>query len=514
MKKRLIRLLPLVLLFSIGIFLRLYKFNTIPFGLNHDGALESLEAIALSQNPFPYIPYSIKNPWLAETLFRYIMAIPISVLGPSVYLVKLVSSLFSVATLFAFYFFVKKLLGRRIALFSLFFLALSGWHIVMGKSVWRAISLPFFECVCFYFYIRFLNEKKVWLAVLTGFTLALTLNTYNAARIVPLFLVLITLIYFIGKKKEVIIKLLIRSLILSAVFMVLMVPYLLFAFNNPDIINSRFDYLYVGNRVKQSQSLEPIVQNIKKTALMFNYKAGGDDFFVNDPLLDPPASILFIFGVVVSIALVKNFSYSFVLLGFIFSLLPGLITMPNGNRDIGVLPFAYIFVGIGIERLYVFLDKYSKRYKMSWAFTAVIFLWMFYVTYGIYFGDNRRKIFGFYPEATVLGNYMKSNITDTDFYIIDNFPRDILTFFTYGGGDPYVKHYVWFDDSNSFFNVAVSENKETDFAMLPLQSNKEVITKLKEEFPNGSESQLYYYHANDKETAAWMFNVPPGRASE
>lgn len=508
MKNTIIReSLMLVVVFLIGIFLRLYKFNTIPFGLNHDGARESLEAIEFSQHPLPYIPLSIKNPWLGETFFRYLLALLISIFDPSVYLVKLYSSLFSIATLFSFYIFANKILGKKVAVFSLVFLSLSGWHIIMGKSVWRAISLPFFETICLYFFVRLLKEKKLWLGVLIGISLTLTLNTYNASRVIPVFLVAATLLFIKGKSSRDIKSILKGSVVAFLVAVVFMIPYFIFVFKYPEIANSRLNYLFIGNKIKEEQSLLPLFQNIRKTALMFNYRAGGDDFFVNEPLLDLPASILFIIGLLFSIGNLKKYPYQFILLGFVVSLLPGIITSPNGNRNIGVLPFVFVLVGVGLDKIYFYLKKLTRWGYMRKTFIMIIIFWMVVVTYSTYFGPKRREIFGFYPEATVLGNYMRSNMDTTEFYIIDNFPRDILTFITYKGGDPFVKHYLWFDNSDAFFDVKIPGEKNFSFVMRPLSVNRSILEKLKLSYPKGEESGLHYYREGKEITTAWMFTV-------
>lgn len=63
------RLLLLGIMF-VGVFLRFYRFDTLPYGINHDAALNGLVALDLWHKlPF-YIPYYYG--WVGETFYHYL----------------------------------------------------------------------------------------------------------------------------------------------------------------------------------------------------------------------------------------------------------------------------------------------------------------------------------------------------------------------------------------------------------------------------------------------------------
>lgn len=496
----------ILLTIALGLFLRFYKFESIPFGLNHDGALESLEAIELMKKPFPFKVHSLERPWLGETLFRYYLSGAIKILGPTPRAVKLASAFISILTVIFFYFFSKNLFDNKIAFFSTLFLSLSGWHIIMGKSVWRAISLPLFECLTFYLLFKALKGGKTIFYLLSGISLALTTYTYAASRFVPLIVFLVFVLLFLKRKTIFTVrKSSFTILVLS--FFVFTLPLINFAVKYPSVFNSRSDFLFVGNRIKEVNSLQPLLDNFKKTVLMFTVRAEGDDFFVNEPLLDFPTNIFFIIGLLSSFYFIKNFSFQFTLIGFFLSLLPGLLSTPNGNRNIGVLPFVYLLSGIGLKTSYeVLKSSFKKRMFISNLFIIFVLLITLITVWKLYFGKNRREIFGFYPETTVVGNYMKDKLNDYDFYLTDNYPRDALTFLTYQGGDPFIRHYTWLEHKEDFLKVN-QKNKGVIFVMFNSSDNQTFIPLLKQRFPNGEVSELKYIDDNINRSAAIIYTV-------
>jgi hypothetical protein len=160
-------------------------------------------------------------------------------------------------------------------------------------------------------------------------------------------------------------------------------------------------------------------------------------------------------------------------------------------------------VGLG-ERL-----RPLHRYVGVFAGMAAL-IWSAGTYYHSYVGPNRRDIFGFYPEATVVGHYMAGRTDTTDFYLTDNFPRDTLTFLTYRGGDPYEKHYTWTERDTAFLDVVPKPNRETVFVMRPDDAHEEILTQLHEKYPDGKRFELPYDDNGRHRIAAWLFTVPSG----
>lgn len=187
-----------ILVFLVGVFFRLYKLDQIPLGLNNDAAWDGLAAIDILRGNFrDYLPYALG--WHGEGLFRLIVALVFRILGISSWALKLTSALFAIGTLAGIYLLAKKVFDKNTAFFTLSFLALSGWHIIMARTGWRAITLPFFSGLVFYFLYRFKENQKNLDLVLTAFFSGMLIYTYDSAKHLIIYIFLWFLVFSFKK---------------------------------------------------------------------------------------------------------------------------------------------------------------------------------------------------------------------------------------------------------------------------------------------------------------------------
>ncbi len=490
----------------IGVFLRLYKIDTIPFGTNHDGAWSTLWAIELSQKPLPLQVY-FHHGWLGEAMPRYIMAIVVKIFGPTILAERLGMTVFTLAALPVFYLLVKKLFSNSLlAFFSTVLLTTSGWDITFAKTGWRTSAVPVFEIATIYLLWQSIKTKKTTYFALTGIVLALTLNTYNAAQFVPA--TIVGWLMFSLYKQRKVQKTLPQLAVFAISFLIVIAPLASYALNHWDNFKGRNDFLFVGNRIIREGNFHPFVDNLKKVALMYHVHGGGDDFFIREPLLDFPTNYLFLLGLLIGVFRIQKHTYQFLFFWFLTALMPSLAGTPNGSHAIGTLPPVYIFAGLGLLSTYRFLitTPFKKYYLPQFSVTLIL-VSALVTTFTLYLGPKRRELWGFYPETTVVGNYMKPLIKTTDFYLTDNYPRDALTLLTYQGGDAWIKHYTWFEKKEDFLTV-VLKARDTSFIMSKTQQNEPIVAALQTKYPGGSLSELRYRDDNINRPAAWVFTVP------
>jgi len=495
-----------LLIFLGAFFFRFYKFDTVPYGLNHDGAQDGLQAIDLILQPLPYRPYVVGGS--GETLFKYYLSFLIRAFGANVRTIKFGSTLLSFLTVPVFYFFVKELAGKKIAVFSTFLLSISGWQIIMGKTVWRAISTPLIESALLLFLVKAIKKKKGFYFALSGLFLSLALNTYNGARSLLFFTplaLLVVFVFFLQKKVQF--REVFRYFIFfSAAFAITVYPLFNYARKNWAEFNSRFNSLSVFSQIQERKSFLPIKENLIKTALIFNVRANGDDFFVSQPLLDAPVSWFFLCGILVCLLNFKKPIFLFAFVGLITNLLPGLLSVPNGNRNIAVMPFVYLISGFGLNTFWFYLTRiFQKKKILPLVIAFSICLFGIVNTCSTYIGKNRRELWGFYPETTIVGNFMKPLISEYDFYLTDNYPRDALTFLTYKDGDPFIQHYHWLETKEEFLEV--ERKKKTLFIMFASEENHVFLNKLREKYPLGEKFILDYKDDNINRPAALIYKV-------
>jgi DNA-binding beta-propeller fold protein YncE len=137
----------------------------------------------------------------------------------------------------------------------------------------------------------------------------------------------------------------------------------------------------------------------------------------------------------------------------VVGLLPGLVSRPNLNRDVGTMPFVYFFIAMGAVHLAQQFRATVPRIGRHLAIVSLLAIGAAAtaISFSQYLGSNPRPIWGFYPETTVVGRYISSIVDDYAVWVGgDNYPRDAITYLTYKGGrNPMDRNYTWVDDVSS-----------------------------------------------------------------
>ena len=521
----------------VGIGLRLYRVNDVPFGLNHDAAYSGLLALKAMQTP-SYIPWS-PDPAAGETLFDYWIVGLIAVLGPVPLAIKGAAVIAGIATLIGMYLFTRRLFGPRTAAIATFLLATSGWHLIFSRVGWRMITLPLVETFAFYFMFRAFQTRKRGSFALAGALLAVQLNTYLAGRIIPVIAVVWALVELWRGSNRLE---LLRGYALAAVsFLFAGASILAFALTNPDAFGSRYNSVSIIPQLLAG-NWAPLWQNLHDTIGLFTVRANGNDFFIDQPLLDPPARWLFVLGLVVAVwwSVRRSRRYAFVLFGLAMALLPGLIsTAPNGNRGAGTMPFVYIIAALPLVALLDAMTVTSPATAsreaparrampsldrlLSWLSAGTVALVLVVAcvgTFNQYLGPNRTELWGFYPETTVVGRYIRQIDDRYDSYLTDNYPRDALTYVTYRPGDPLVgldtggypnqAHYTWQGSNQQFLSDTARPGRGLAFFMFSgLPENVAMLGQLRARYRNAVAFTLIYRDDNITRPASLVVLVPP-----
>lgn len=530
----------LSIIFLIASFFRLYKLDSIPFGLNNDAAWEGSAAInILHGNIKDYLPYATES-WRGEGIIRIIVAFFMQVLGNDPITIRLASVIFGIGLIIPLFLLIKDLFGTKLAALTTFFVAISGWHITISKSGWRAITVPFFATLLFYFYFKGLKTKKLIYFAISGIMLSIgSLYTYDAGRIIlPLFIFWV--IFSAYTKKGFFSKYKRALTLLFASFLVVSIPMLNYALENRQNFISRSDFLFIGNQIQQAGNLSPLINNIITSVLTFNIKANGNDFFIFRPLVDIPVSLLIPIGFlfcVWKILAKKSINFLFIMFWFLFSMIPGILSAPNGNREIGTIPVIYFFAALGLNFIVDLIEKVTHLKKNFKTLLVVGFLFLStFVTYYLYLGPKRLELPGFYPETLIVTNYIKTIWNNYDIYLTDNFPRELLTYYLYKNSrqDAFARNYTWLDNSLGFLNIKSSSqtdiipgqqyyysaasdtltqtnNKGLAFFMFTNLYNEQTAQQLLSMYPQAKKLYLNYINDNINRPAILVVLIPPLR---
>lgn len=188
----------------VAAFLRFYQLPALPPGLNFDEAGSGVAGLDILQGA-PKIWWRLGGG--QEPLWPYLAALATAILGNIPLALRLPAAAAGILSVAATYRLAATLpLPRRhtVALLASLGLALSGWHIHFSRLGFRAILLPLFSTLGFYFLWRAIlaapaRRASSRLVVLAALFMALATYSYLAARLLPLVFVLFFGLEWLGR---------------------------------------------------------------------------------------------------------------------------------------------------------------------------------------------------------------------------------------------------------------------------------------------------------------------------
>jgi 4-amino-4-deoxy-L-arabinose transferase-like glycosyltransferase len=403
------QIILLLIILAIAAFFRFYKLADIPPGLYPDVAINGNDAATALRTGDFKIFYPENNG--REGLFINLIAFSFSVLGISVWSIKIVAAITGFLTVLGLYLMTKELFrGKKqaasIALLSTFFLAIGFWHIVFSRLGFRAIMVPFFLVWGFYCLLKALRMSKTenttirfilytLYFILAGLFFGLGFHTYISYRVIPAIWLVVLVIEIYNYRprfkslsanhppslnlfKQVFFKdgwwlwlVGLAAIIFAAL------PMVLYFYHNPQDFMGRTSQVSIfasGSPVKQ------LAINTIKALGMFNFRGDCNwrHNYACQPELFWPIGILFLIGLTRAIIAVfasifgrrkavsdigevglpaadtVTWSYAqislFLLAWFGALLLPEILSnegLPHALRAIGAIPSVFIFAGIG-----------------------------------------------------------------------------------------------------------------------------------------------------------------------
>src|SRR5256712_10563682 len=200
-----------------GLYLRLHRIDSVPWGLNNDEAINALEIKDIMDGrPFATLTQRGLN---RETMFHYLgavasgsveMEINLLTAMPAVFgltqkfvndpLMAMIFPLRSVAiaagtlTLLALYLFARDRFGWLVALLATAFLAVSPWHLLYSRVGERAVLAPLLAIATIGFFLGALGKGRMPDHVAWGVCLGLGLWSYTSFRAIPVAMVAFALL--------------------------------------------------------------------------------------------------------------------------------------------------------------------------------------------------------------------------------------------------------------------------------------------------------------------------------
>ena len=370
--------------------------------------------------------------------------------------------LLSLATLLLVYWTSRQIGGQRLALSGLFILAVMHWNMNFSRNGFPTIQVPFYTFGTLAFLLYALKpSKNAWpfygaaiavgffyvLGVLPFFCLAFNsivgsmhvfaalfvsallltalgyavyltvsvknrvpyfsmaiaatffavgLYTYQAYKIVPL-LILLFALYEIATNWKGVLAVGKPLVVFCIVFLVQAFPFLKHTYDLRGIGGRENDLMIMG-RVHQEHSWQPLINNIIRTANMFNWR--GDNMSRHNlqdyRMLDDITGVLFIFGLVGAIFFLRKKAYFYGLVGILVMSVPCVLSIDaaHANRMLGTTPFIALLAALPLVALW-------KRVHGFWGdmgdaffpvFLLVPFYFMTFQNYDAYFNKMAKSL--------------------------------------------------------------------------------------------------------------------------
>ncbi len=196
--------LPIVLILLLAAFFRFYQLFDLPPGLNFDEAGNGVAALDILSGA-PKIWWRIGGG--KEPVWPYLIALSTTMLGEIPFSLRFPAAGVGILTVAAVYPLIRVLFrnqpGHIIAVLTMLGLSLSAWHLHFSRLGFRAILLPLFSTLAFYFMWRGFTQSRLTFYVsrftlripamsISAFFIALAVYSYLGARLLPF----VIIVYF------------------------------------------------------------------------------------------------------------------------------------------------------------------------------------------------------------------------------------------------------------------------------------------------------------------------------
>ena len=353
-------------LFLAALFLRYVNLSGNPFMLNGIEASLGLEAVRINDG-------LIRNPfgaaWLSNpALLLYGMALPIRLLGRTIFAVRFLSPLIGAATVTAVWLLGKRLWGRDAALLAAVLLAGGYFHLHFSRmgmtNIWDGLLVLLVLGLAALAWQRPPNapqQRTLWLAA--GLTLGFSAYAYTASHLLPLMLTAVLLLWLLFDRD--ILRAQSRHIVagLGLAFVVAL-PILLYYQNHPGVFMERWQALGIlagqtgwlaaeAERTGLTQ-WQIFQQQLWQSVLAFNGSADKSPAFRPlVPLLSVGTAVLTVFGLALSVFRLRQFRYSLLVVWVGVTVLASalLTDTPQSHRLVIAAPALAILAGIGLAEI-------------------------------------------------------------------------------------------------------------------------------------------------------------------
>jgi len=367
------------LILLVAALLRLAFLGSIPPGLHYD---EGANGVIVRNIAFDsYCPIFIPNYTGKEVLWFYAAGIIMRIIGPTVFALRLTSTLFGLLCVAATGWVVRRLYAddpRRdsLALLAMSIIGVAFWLNILGRFADRAITQPLLQAfslglLWMGFTAKSDHARLKWM-ILAGAATGIAAYTYLAVRLFPLPLIVALLVFLIATPDRF--KRLRDVVVLGLAAMVVITPVVIYFLQHPDAFGTRIGQV-------APRSFDEALEGWRLALRMF-FVSGDPLWRFNipgKPIFDPILGIFFLVGLIL---VIRDWIYArtpqdhargaLLIMWPLVMLAPtalatGGIT-PSNLRAVGLAPLIALYPALAI----VEIAGWLKRFRTVWFQPAIV----------------------------------------------------------------------------------------------------------------------------------------------
>jgi 4-amino-4-deoxy-L-arabinose transferase-like glycosyltransferase len=363
----------LIVVLIYAFLIRVWKLAVLPSVVNGDESGSIIHPLQILLGKVPSL-FNLTHDGSVSYLVYYPKALSISLLGlgNSLFAVRLVTVLMSVAALIPFYLLIRSRTNSTLSLVITVAFASNYWYLNFSRLSWINVDSVFWSLLSLWIMEKIIKRGRLRDFLMGGVLSALVFYNYMGGRIY-FFAAGITLLFWLlsGRQRAVFLKRIKKISLYFIVCTLVFLPQLLVIAKNPNQYLIRAKTLSVFSQQGLYYGHQP--QEYTKILLhQFNYSLKGFLFFdppvssegIENQRLVPPGKaavnglikLFFWGGLLISLFKKKGHFLWWLIYGLNILLLqiPS-VFVPAWGRAIGVIPIIYLFAGLAAEELYSFL---------------------------------------------------------------------------------------------------------------------------------------------------------------
>lgn len=438
-----LKLVLLVAITLLAAFFRLHRIDQLPPGDRYDPAFYGIDALRVLRGERPIFFYDYVGQHRVEPLFSYLVALCFLLVGPSTLGIHLAAALVGIVTVPAVYLVAETIfaseeapLRRWSGLLAALMMALSYWHLNWSRYGVRAILVPLFAALTFYFLWRGLRERRRWPFLACGVVLGASAYTYQAARLLPV-LIVVAFAAFAWHRGRMTQRDWTDLVIVAGVALLVFAPLGVYFANHPDAFSARVgEVLVVDDGEDLESGARSLWEQIRAAGL--SYVVGSDyapfRTLPGRPSLNPLFSGLFLLGIGLSVARIRRPVYLLLLTWLLVMTVPAMLAGggSEAKRAIGALPSVAMLIAVAAVAPWHGIRRSSwgptlrRAAQAAWVLALIgVFAYSGWATYRDYFvrwGSNPDLFTHFEVGRAAIGDYAGALPPDEQIYLSPEVP--------------------------------------------------------------------------------------------